>query len=63
MSPRGYHATATQGLVKDVPPASGCIIHAVCRLQQCNEDVLLLVEVDTQHHCSHHQIALEEKLF
>ena len=30
-------------------------------LQQCNEDVLLLVEVDTQHHGSHHKIALEEK--
>ena len=33
----GNHATATQGLVKDVPPASWGIIHAVCRfLQSCS---------------------------
>ena len=32
----GDHATPTQGLVKDVPPA-WCIIHAVCRfLQSCS---------------------------
>ena len=32
-------------------------------LQQCKEDVLLLVAIDTQHHGSHHKIVLEEKLF
>ena len=32
-------------------------------LQQCQEDDLLLVEVDTQHHGSHHRIVLEEQPF
>ena len=54
ISPRGNHATATQGLLKDIPPASGGIIHAVCRfLQSCS----------THHHDSHHKIVLEERPF
>ena len=30
----GNHATATQCFVKNVPPASGSIVHATCRLLQ-----------------------------
>ena len=43
--------------------------HHSCRMQvssvseQCMEDVLLLVEADTQRHGSHHKTVLEEKLF
>ena len=37
ISSRGKHAITTQCFVKDVPPASGGIIHAVCRfLQSCS---------------------------
>ena len=33
----GNHATATQCFVKNVPPASRCIIHTICRfLQSCS---------------------------
>ena len=56
----------TQCLVKDVPPASGGIIHAICRFLQSCRNVwrsdLLLVAIDTQHHSSHHKTVLEEKL-
>ena len=31
ISSRGNHATNTQYLVKDIPPASRGVIHAVCR--------------------------------
>ena len=37
ISSRGKHAITTQCLVKDIPPASGSIIHAICRcLQSCS---------------------------
>ena len=62
----GNHAIATQSLVKNVPPASGSIVHAICRfLQFCSNmvDDLLLVAIDIRHHDSHHQTVLEERLF
>ena len=62
----GRHAKATQCLVKDVPPASGGIVHAICRFssiwQQCMEEELRLVAIDKQHHGSHHKTVLEERL-
>ena len=39
ISSSGNHATATQGLVKDVPPASGGLIHAVCRFLKSPSNV------------------------
>ena len=35
----GNHAIATQCLVKDVPPASGGIVHATCRFLQCSSNI------------------------
>ena len=65
-SSRGNHAITAQCLVKDVPPASGG--HHSCRkqdssiLQQCEEDDLLLVAIDSQLHDSQHDTVLEGKL-
>ena len=39
ISSRGNHAITTQCLVKNVPPASSSIIHAICRLlQSCSDE-------------------------
>ena len=35
----GNHAIATQCLVKDVPPASGGIVHAICRFLQSSSNL------------------------
>ena len=61
------HAIATQCFIKDIPPASGGIVHAICRFLQPSgkymADDLLLVAIDTRHHGSHHKTALEEGCF
>ena len=35
----GNHAIATQCSVKNVPPASGCIVHAICRFLQSRSNI------------------------
>ena len=62
----GNHAIATQCLVRNVPTASRSIIschkQVSLDLQRYKEDDLLLVELDTQHHGSHHKTVLDRKL-
>ena len=58
----GNYAKAT---VKDIPPASGDIVHATCRFLQSSSNIwrmtVLLVALDRRHHESQHKPVLEEK--
>ena len=63
----GNHAITTQSFLKEVPPSVGghhsCHMQVSSVMQQCEEDDLLLVAIDTRHHGSHHKTALEDRLF
>ena len=57
------HAITTQYLVKDDHRRGrhSCGVQVSSVLQQCMEDDLLLVTIDTQHHGSRHENVLGEK--
>ena len=66
ISSRVNHAITTQCLVKNVPPSveehHSCHMQVSSIMQQCEEDGLLLLAIDTQHHDSHHWTVREGKL-
>ena len=60
--PRHNYTVLCQGCSTSVGRHHACRVQVSSVLQQCKEDDLLLVAIDTQHHSSHHKTVLEGKL-
>ena len=61
--PCDNYTVLCQGYSTTVGEHHSCRMQVSSILQQCKEDDLLLVAIDTQRHSSHHKIVLEEKPF
>ena len=59
----GNHAMTTQCLVKNVPPASGSIIHAICRFLQSSSNIWCMTcfRWQSTHNITVHTIRLSLK--